>query len=288
MVEVLKTTESTKRARKLSPEELQSRRDCLLNYGFSSEWVKEVEKIRPRLYPEERIKAKIIGMGERGFSNPIKMITTMPTILGLSFDNIDGKIAGLTERGFGNSVKMITTQPAILGLAFDNIDRKIAGLTERGFGNPVKMITSMPSILGYSFDNIDRRLRLFRRLINLYNLELSLISIMEGNFWLFSTKIDKLIVLVRILRDYKVTENIESVVKNIVRINLENVLIALSEAGEGEDIKALMSRARRVKKRGLTKGEKREIIKEELLTIEGEKSKIGRRYFRGYPERKVA
>ena len=59
---------------------------------------------------------------------------------------------------------MITSLPAILGYSFDNIDEKIAGLTERGFKDPQKMITSLPAILGLSFDNIDRKLRLCRRL----------------------------------------------------------------------------------------------------------------------------
>ena len=59
---------------------------------------------------------------------------------------------------------MITSLPAILSLSFDNIDEKIAGLTERGFKDPQKMITSLPAILSLSFDNIDRKLLLCRRL----------------------------------------------------------------------------------------------------------------------------
>ena len=76
----------------------------------------------------------------------------------------DKKIAGLTERGFKDPQKMITSLPAILSLSFDNIDEKIAGLTERGFKDPQKMITSLPAILSLSFDNIDRKLLLCRRL----------------------------------------------------------------------------------------------------------------------------
>ena len=80
----------------------------------------------------------------------------------MAFDNIDAKIAGLKERGFTDPQKMIASLPAILGLAkkksFDNIDAKIAGLKERGFTDPQKMIASSPAILGYGFDNIDAKI----------------------------------------------------------------------------------------------------------------------------------
>jgi hypothetical protein len=45
--------------------------------------------------------------------------------LGYAFENIDAKLAGLEERGFANPVKLVTTSPAILGLAFKNIDRRM-------------------------------------------------------------------------------------------------------------------------------------------------------------------
>ncbi len=58
---------------------------------------------------------------------------------------------------------MITTLPAVLGYSFESIDRKIEGLRARGFKDPVKMILSPANILGYSFKNIDRKMRFARR-----------------------------------------------------------------------------------------------------------------------------
>ncbi len=76
----------------------------------------------------------------------------------------DEKIQGLIERGFKDPQKMITSSPSILDYSFENIDKKIQGLTERGFKDPQKMITSSPSIFGLSFENLDRKLKLCRRL----------------------------------------------------------------------------------------------------------------------------
>lgn len=113
---------------------------------------------RPSLWEVSAYPEKIAGLLARGFTNPQKMITSSPTILGHSFDNIDAKIEGLRERGFSNPQKMIVSLHSILGLSFDNIDRKIAGLRERGFKDPQKIIASLPAILGYSFDNIDEKI----------------------------------------------------------------------------------------------------------------------------------
>jgi len=44
------------------------------------------------LWPIQNYNEKIVGLTERGFKNPQKMITSLPAILGLSFDNIDRKL----------------------------------------------------------------------------------------------------------------------------------------------------------------------------------------------------
>ncbi|RJQ24769.1 hypothetical protein C4577_07095 [Candidatus Parcubacteria bacterium] len=247
-------------------------------------------------YAFENIDAKIAGLGERGFSNPHKMIETSPAILGYAFENIDAKLAGLGERGFGNPKKMIESLPAILNYTFKNIDAKLAGLRERGFGNPNKMIESSPTILCYTFKNIDRRLHLFSKLIRLYNLPFDPTELMERDSSLFSNKIDKLMVLVRILRDYKVTlpdlneevmneEVISRLVKlisRLVKLNVEDTLVALSVPHDkNESILGLIHRTSSIRKQKLPKDIKRQIIQASL----DEASKIKSRYFRGYPDK---
>jgi hypothetical protein len=44
----------------------------------------------------------------------------------MSVDNIRNKIADLRELGFADPVKMVTSRPTILDLAIDNISGKIA------------------------------------------------------------------------------------------------------------------------------------------------------------------
>ena len=51
-------------------------------------------------------------------------------------------------------MKLVASLPAILGYAMGSIRGKITNLRELGFCDPVKMITSFPTILGLSIENI--------------------------------------------------------------------------------------------------------------------------------------
>jgi len=84
----------------------------------------------------------------------VKMVTSLPTILGYAMDNIRGRIADLREIGVADPVRMITYFPTILGLAIGNIRGRIADLRELGFNDPVKMVTSRPAILGYARERV--------------------------------------------------------------------------------------------------------------------------------------
>ena len=66
---------------------------------------------------------------------------------------IDAKLSGLRDRGFADPVKMIVSSPAILGLAFENIDAKLR------YGSRLKidavlLIERWPQLLGYSLKRI--------------------------------------------------------------------------------------------------------------------------------------
>lgn len=200
---------------------------------------------------------------------------------GIAPEVVDAKLAGLKERGFNNPRKMIESSPSILGLALDNIDAKLAGLEKRNFKNPHKMIESFPNVLSYSFNNIDRKLRLLNKLVSLYQLPYSANEMMEWSGFMFSTKIDKMIVLSRVLTEYQVSEDdLPKMATKLIFSNLENVLIALSRAEEKDDINALFKRITEIRAQGLDRQQKREIIREEL----DEFPKIARRYLRGYPQ----
>jgi hypothetical protein len=49
------------------------------------------------------------------------MVTLNPTILGLAIDNIRGRIADLRELGFNDPIKMVTSRPSILVYARERV-----------------------------------------------------------------------------------------------------------------------------------------------------------------------
>jgi len=129
-------------------------------------------------------------------------------------------------------------------------------------------------------------MELFRRLVNLYQLPINIIEAMEKVAGLWSTKFDKLIVLARILRDYEVPkEEVELRMSQIGRLNLENLLIALKDKKQGETIIDLYKRTEVIKKQHLDREEKRKLIKEDLESLDLERQKIAKRYFKGYPDK---
>ena len=134
-------------------DEAGRRYEHLLRLGFSEVEADHVfESIN--LPDCETITCRLADLRGLGFTDPVKMITTMPAILGYAIDNIRGKISDLRGLGFTDPVKMITSSPAILGLAIDNIRGKISDLRGLGFTDPVKMITSLPAILGYARERL--------------------------------------------------------------------------------------------------------------------------------------
>jgi hypothetical protein len=107
---------------------------------------------------------------------------------------IDQKLADLRDLGFADPVKMITSLPAILGLAIDNIRGKLTDLRDLGFADPVKMITSLPAILGYARERVllcggivaglsDRKDAMLARLISMRRTEIEGIAARKPQCW---------------------------------------------------------------------------------------------------------
>lgn len=266
---------------KLNEEELAKREEFLRNLGFSEEWIINLYGFSPRLYDPKIIEEKIFGLKKRGFKDPLKMIKRFAGVLTHSLENIDSKIEGLKKRGFADPIKLIEKTPSILSLSLENIDNKIFGLRERGFNNPLKIIERFPSILTFSFENIDKKIKLLRKVIDLYQLPLEITPFLEQNPNFFTVKIDKIIILIRVLREYidDPHELKTSDVHTLFRSNLENTLIAFARrpSNSKESIKNLFRRIKEIKKKKLTMDEKIDIIENEL-----EDEKIKKRYFQAY------
>ncbi|NWG25527.1 MAG: hypothetical protein HXY30_14125, partial [Pseudorhodoplanes sp.] len=96
----------------MTADDAAARLLCLLDCGFTQAAADHVfETIQ--LPPIDNIRGKISDLQALGFADPVKMITSLPAILGYAIDNIRGKISDLQALGFADPVKMITSSPAI-------------------------------------------------------------------------------------------------------------------------------------------------------------------------------
>ena len=75
----------------LTSEEQQARREFYADV-FGADQLALIEEQREHLWPVQYYQEKIEGLSDRGFANPVKMITSLPAILNLSFDNINHKL----------------------------------------------------------------------------------------------------------------------------------------------------------------------------------------------------
>ncbi|MBI5421789.1 hypothetical protein HZA44_01495, partial [Candidatus Peregrinibacteria bacterium] len=244
------------------PERLVEKFSAIFAYGF------------------DNIDGKLSGLKARGFTKPTKIVERSPSILAYSFENIDEKLKRLREMGFAEPVRLVEKFPGILSLSLDNINDKLKGLKTRGFDKPVKLVERKPVIVGLNFKNIDWKMKMLSRLISLYNLPFTVTGMMERHTAFFGIKNDKLRILTRIAKEasHRLEEVDNGLIKQLLFANLEDEIIA-SRQKPGMNPKELLFAIGTVKKRQLSREEKREII--ETLPKE---DKVKRRYFRGYPK----
>ncbi len=74
----------------LSQHELSNRESALRSAGFSEQNIINFYDMSPTLWSDPD--GKIAFLKEQGFANPVKMITSLPAILGLADDNISYRI----------------------------------------------------------------------------------------------------------------------------------------------------------------------------------------------------
>ncbi len=333
-------------------DEIKNRESFLINdIGISQDQLNTLKQHKLRLHSVESMNEHLIGLKEREFKNPKKMIKKLPAILGYSFEQIDKRINGLEERGFKNPKKMIEQTPSILGYSLKkidkkiknlekrefkdpkkmiekfnsvltcgikNIDKKIKGLEKRGFKDPKKMIETFPTIIGCNFKNIDKKIKdlekrgfknpkeiierspviigydinsidqkiKFLNLINkTYHLNINPITIIESNLSILGTKLNKLFVISRIVRDYQPSpEHVVERIGCLYTTNLESLLVSYTQKEPTDTINNLITNAIDIQKQKITKEDKRKIIKD-FFSENQESYKIYRDYLKGYPEK---
>ena len=163
----------------------------------------------------------------------------------------------------------------------EEVFKKIEALKKLGFADPVKMITSLPAILGYNIEkNIEPKLTILIKMIGKYNLPYTAVSLMESNPLFFSSKRDKIWILIRILSTKLWSDiNIKTRVSQLLNQNLESVFIANIENPNLVSIKELIQESKKVKAKYSTK-EKRIIISSYWVEIPIDKTLA--RYSRWY------
>ncbi|MBA3679210.1 hypothetical protein H0W80_03430 [Candidatus Saccharibacteria bacterium] len=234
------------------------------------------------------VRERLNNLAQLGFSNPVALIEKHPSILSYAPESIQAKLDSLTNQQFSNPVALIEKHPSILSYAPESIQAKLDSLTNQQFSNPVALIEKHPSILGYAPENITRRVKLFTKLVKLFDSPINQVELMEAVTGLFSTKIDKLIVLTRIVRNSLQTasDTDRKLIHDILFANLEDVLLGLETLGVEQNerlpnytIQQLVARAKEVKKQELSKDTKKMLIKHaEFIDL-----KVKKRYFKGYP-----
>ena len=267
---------------------VHERLDSLKSQGFNSP-IALIEKFPPILgFSPKNIDNKLAELRNQGFNSPIALIEKVPSILSFSPKNINNKLAELHNQGFNSPIALIEKLPSILNYSPKNIDNKLAELHNQGFNSPIALIEKAPSILNLSPKYINRKLRMFRRLIYIFDSPIDPIALMEQETALFGTKIDKLWTLTRIARNSLQTANEidRKLIHDILFANLEDVMLALEEIGDNQEtdtpdytIQQLVSKAKEIKKQKIPKDSKREMIKNADHIDE----MVKKRYFRGYP-----
>ena len=141
----------------------------LCNLGYTNEESKEILSTYPlNTYKPETLKKRIeeinMYMEKLGYSRAelIKVTKSLPTIYGLSIDNIRQKIEDMEKLGYSKAevIKMTKNLPAIYGYSLENIKQKIEDVKKLGYSKEevIKMTKSLPAIYGLSIDNIKQKI----------------------------------------------------------------------------------------------------------------------------------
>ena len=141
----------------------------LCNFGYTKEESKEILNTYPlNTYKPETLKKKIeeinMYMEKLGYSRAelIKVTKSLPTIYGLSIDNIRQKIEDMEKLGYSKAevIKMTKKLPSIYGLNMDNMKQKIEDVKKLGYSKEevIRMTKNLPSIYGFCIDNIKQKI----------------------------------------------------------------------------------------------------------------------------------
>lgn len=211
-----------------------------------------------------KIKGKIDHLTSMGFKDPNVIYEKFPNLMSLSEDNIDRKVIDLKTMGFRSPQMLIEKWPATLAFASESVEKRLSLLQELGFLNPVHLVEKYPQVLGRNEDSIIERVRFMESWASNLRLKVSAQELMIANTNLFSSKIDKIMLIGRSIaesedRPEEITAN---VINGLTIANIENLLVALHKVRKQGSYTArkLLKEAREVRKEGFDEAMRRKII----------------------------
>ena len=238
----------------------------------------------------QTVLARAQELRENGFNDEFIENFRGETLVGANI-SVRERLDSLSAQGFKDPITLIEKFPSILSLAPENIQNKLGELRSNGFKDPITLIEKRPTILSYSPENINRRVRIFGRLVQIFDSPIDPIELMEQEPGLFGTKIDKLLVLARVAQNslHTASEVDRKLIHDIIFANLEDVMLALEGIGEAQHstapqytIQDILARVKQIKAQKTPKDTKRS----EIESAEYIDPKVKQRYFRGYPLKK--
>ena len=95
----------------------------------------------------------------------IKMTKSLPTIYGLSIENMKQKIEDMVSLGYSKEevIKMTKSLPQIYGYSIENMKQKIEDIVSLGYSKEevIKMTKNLPTIYGLSIENIKQKVNFY-------------------------------------------------------------------------------------------------------------------------------
>jgi len=145
----------------------------LLDFGYSD---KDIQYIRSsyalKYFKQETLFSNIRSINDYfknlGFCNDDikKMIKSLPSIYGLSIENIKLKIKNLIDLGYSKDevIKMTKIQPTLYNLNIENIKLKINDIMSLGYSKDevIKMTKSLPALFSLGIENIKKKIEFYK------------------------------------------------------------------------------------------------------------------------------
>lgn len=270
----------------LTGDNIRTTAEGLLQRGFEN--VPRIITKAPTIlnYTLETIDGKMDDLAGLGFTSPKHTASRAPQILTMASETLAAKVQALSNLGFENPVQTVESSPTILEYASETIGDKMEHLRKLGFENPVSLIQRFPALVTYSKVSVAQKIEYLDRVAALYDFPLRGVDLATQIPWIFAAKLDKLAIIVRILKELKPEPETlnTATLQRILRSNIEDLIVGYSGIDTlTDDLSALQKRIDISTRSKKSTAEKQAII---FSTLPND-NKVKQRYSKAYPKPQV-